>query len=36
MWSLYIVQSLHHCTGGYKKKKYGKLVEGGLSYYFLL
>lgn len=29
MWSLYMVQFLHNCTGGYKKKKYSKFVEGG-------
>lgn len=34
MWSLFIDQFLHNCTGGYKKKKYSKLVAGGLSYYF--
>jgi hypothetical protein len=39
MWSLYIVQLLYNCIGGYNQQKYRKLVEGqwgGVKLYFLL
>lgn len=28
MWNFFIDQFLHSCIGGYKKKKYSKLVAG--------